>query len=219
MGGRKSQRESRFGLSRSKPTRKPLPVVVVVCDDAKTAPMYFECLKRELKTSITIKVVPSENGGTAQQVLNRAMNEKKKLSQGQEEKKQNSDDQVFALVDLEAEDHRKQQAMEAQKSGKAKGIDVALSNPCFEVWTLSHLVDTGRAFQNCKEVTKVVKKEWNATFNHDIDLKLEIDCQRLLQLRTNAIERAKKHHQQSQSWTEVYRVLEYIEDLCKRVVK
>ena len=122
------------------------------------------------------------------------MNERQRLSQGQQEKKQNSQDKVFTLIDLEAEEHRKKQAHQAQVEGKAKGVEVSLSNPCFEVWTLLHLVDTGKGFKNCREVTKEVKRVWNTKYDQNVDLKLEIDCKRLLGLRTDAVKRAKKHH-------------------------
>jgi hypothetical protein len=48
---------SRYG-SRRTCMRPPLPVIVVVCDDTRTAVAYFGVLKRRVKEKLTLRVEP-----------------------------------------------------------------------------------------------------------------------------------------------------------------
>ncbi len=129
--------KERYGSRRTR-VREPLPFIVVVCDDRKTAPTYLTALKSKLKTSVALSIVTSHAGKGAEELLKRA--------------RQAGDDDtesVWLLLDLEREPHLRQAAERVKSKAAGTGVRVALSNPCFEVWTLLHLVDTGEAFPDC----------------------------------------------------------------------
>lgn len=196
----------RYGSFRLTRTRKPLPIVVVVCDDTKTAGAYFYELKREVKEWVTVDVVPApRDGASARAVVTYAQEQKKARVPMQR------GDSVWALIDLEGEPDRQRQALQAKKQGADKGVEVALSNPCYEVWTLAHLVDTGKLFKDCEAVVDRIKAEWKRVFGSDFGKKAQADYSRLMQYREDAARRAKRRSaKKDQSWTEVFKVVEAI---------
>lgn len=205
---------SRYGSSRQVGIRPTRPVVIVVCDDAQTAVKYFYEIKREVKDGVTVEVVPAPcHGASADKVLQLAIEHRKALREEKSHARQDKD-LVWALIDLEAEPHKQSQAREAQGEGTRKGVNVALSMPCFEVWTLAHFVDTGEAFQNCAAVLDRLKTEWAKRFNTELR-KAQADYSKLMQYRGQAVQWSKRRKaRKDQSWTEVYKVVEAIESLA-----
>jgi RloB-like protein len=208
---RRSAGQNRHGLRRPYETRAPRPIVVVVCDDTETARSYFLKLKYDVKTSVTVHVeaAPCE-GATAAQVVQHTA--ELKVLHGLE-----SDESAWALIDMEAEPERQAQARRAKDNAKAKGVSVALSMPCFEIWTLAHLADTGKSFANCAQVVDQLKSEWPKKFGQPFPAKkAQAEYFRLMPLLEIAIERSKRHHlADDQSWSEVYLVVESILSLSK----
>ncbi|MBL0871667.1 MAG: RloB domain-containing protein [Phycisphaerales bacterium] len=221
MGARKSKRSLsvqkdrfRYGLSRSIETRTVLPVVAVVCDDTKTACSYFKILKREVAQRVTVNVIGARRtGATAKITVDLAIDERKKLRAAQTGGSMEAGDSVWALVDLEAEPSRVSSAYSEQKRGRELGVQVLLSNPCFEVWTLAHLTDTGETFADCQAVLQRVKSEWKRQFGVEFGDKSTASYEKLTPFRNEAVRRAKsrvENRAKEQSWTEVYQVVEEI---------
>lgn len=129
----------------------------------------------------------------------------------------NDRDSVWALIDFEAEARRRKEARTAKTEGQKQGISVALSDPCYELWTLLHLQDTGELFTNCDAVCQRLAQLWKETFGEVFPKKAQADCRKLLARRLTAVERAKQHHMNNDpSWTEVYKLIEEIEPACGR---
>ena len=156
--GRSTQ--GRYG-QRSVRTRDVLPVKVIVCDDSRTAPKYFNELRREVRQSVALKIVPAKCTASADTVVDRAIQAKKALRDGK--KKGEAGDSVWALIDLEQEARTRSRAQDEARRAAQAGIHVALSDPCFEVWTLLHLEDTGEAFQSCNHVLQRLATAWEVT--------------------------------------------------------
>ena len=145
----RSRQSDRYGLRRRpSQVRSPLPGVVVVCDDSRTAPAYFDELKREVKQHTTLKIGPARCQGAAPDaVVEQAIIEREKLREDGDDR-----DSVWALIDMEQEPFARKRATDAKELGEQRGITVALSDPCYEVWTLLHLENTGRQFSDCGQV-------------------------------------------------------------------
>ena len=209
---RQSQNSNRrYKLSRPQGSRMTLPVIVLVCDDSVTAVAYFTELKREVKSKVTLQVCPAPcHGATPSDVIDLAAKKADLL-----QKFRDPDDraeQVWVLIDLEAQHHTQVQANQAKHNGEAKGLGVALSMPCFEVWTLAHLIDTGQAFADCHAVVDRIRQEWRKTFGKDFpSKKAQADYSVLMPLRHTASHRASHRNASTdQSWTEVYKVIEAV---------
>lgn len=205
-----STNSRRFG-TRPAGIRPTLPVVTVVCDDQRTAVAYFQCLKQRIKQKLTLNVVRKPHpAASTDEVVDRAVNELRSL---QEVQSHDEEDQtiVWALIDTEADAATQDAAQRAKEKAEKVSVRVALSNPCYEIWTLLHLVDTGELFQNCKAVVDRLKQAWQKEFGESFDRKAEADCSKIIEIRTTAAARARKHQENNDpSWTEVYRVIEDI---------
>jgi hypothetical protein len=208
-----ARRSDRFGLSRPRRIRPTLPIVVVVCDDARTAVAYFTELKREVKEKVTLQVVPAPcDGATPDDVVSLAIKWGTELSSEAHHDPEDAKELVWALIDLEVEAQRQAQAHQAKKKAQQAGVSVALSMPCFEVWTLAHLIDTGEHFMDCDAVLARIRKEWKKRFNADFGRqKAQADYSKLMEHRDEAVRRARMRSAGTdQSWTEVYQVVEAV---------
>jgi RloB-like protein len=145
VAARKSRRSrsvvgdrERYG-QRPVKTRPPLPVVIVVCDDARTAVSYLNELKRIVKKTLTLKVCrnPCDRARPNDVVKEAAAQLRQYGPVGENDP--NDKTQAWALIDLEQEPERRQAAKQAKVTGSGAGIRIALSDPCYEVWTLLHL--------------------------------------------------------------------------------
>lgn len=192
----------RYGMSRAQRTRKPLPVVTVVCDDTKTAVAYFLAVKKEMQATVTVHVVRApRTGASAATVVDLAAKHV-----GDPEK---DGDSVWALIDCEAEPERINAANAAKAAGKPRRVNVLLSKPCFEVWTLAHFIDTGQEFSDCAAVVRQVEAEWKERFKSKFD-KAKADYSKLMKYRDGARAAAKKQCVSGQSWSEVHILIEEI---------
>jgi hypothetical protein len=65
---------SQFGIHRPVGTKRPLPRIMVVCDDTRTAVRYFKELQRVVKEKVIVDVVPaSRTGADPSDVLKQAV--------------------------------------------------------------------------------------------------------------------------------------------------
>ncbi len=213
-GKRTAQHRARY-RSRVGAVYRPRPRIVVVCDDKVTAPRYFKYLQDEVKAHVALQVVPrraSCDDSTA--VIAMA---KQYLDRLHEEASDDSEvGSVWALIDVEGSSTAQASALQAKERGELLGVSVALSKPCFEVWTLLHLEDTGALFADCNAVLSQVKTEWRKRFNQDFGKKTRAEYSRIIKDRLVAAERARRHHSRNPrdpSWTEVYLLISEIENL------
>ena len=154
------------------------------------------------------------HGAAAESVMALARSEAAELDRDRDAADSNT---VWALIDLESEPERQDSATKAKKEISRTDVQVALSKPCFEIWTLAHFVDTGAAFKDCGAVLAGVKSEWKnhlgVAFGKQ---KAQADYSRLMPLRTRAVEHCKRHRQRNDpSWSDVHLVVESIDALCK----
>jgi hypothetical protein len=196
-------------------TRSPLPVIVVVCDDARTAVSYFNELKRVVKDKLTLTVVRNPcDRASATEVVELAKDKLAALGQANSHDAGDRDS-VWALIDLEGTRDRRDAAQEAKRIGEAAQIRVAFSNPCYEVWTLLHLADTGETFVDCRAVLERVAQEWQRRFGQPFGRKAQTDYSKVIGDRAQAAARARRHRDANDpSWTEVHLLIEDIEGRC-----
>ena len=203
MGARKSRhsksrREARqrYG-ARPVAIRKPLPVVVVMCDDTRVAVRYFDALKQPYRQRVAIRTeCAASHGATPPQMLERARIVLNEYA--------DSDDptRLWLLLDTEHDEPRRSQAFAARAAAEGD-LRVALSDPCFELWTLLHLEDTGAGFRDCAHVTTALQNAWQRKFGESIT-KRRTPFDRIVARHLAAAERAKRQRAaDSPSWTDV----------------
>ncbi|MHB1766929.1 MAG: RloB family protein [Phycisphaerae bacterium] len=209
-------KQNRYLFSRPSNIRNPLPVLVVVCDDTKTAFAYFTELKHEIKSLVTREVVKApHHGAMPDDVVSMAIERLKSMGDEGSERNSDSRSAVWAIIDLEADPERQTQARNTKERAMSAGVQVALSNPCFEVWTLAHLIDTGEAFRDCQAVVQRIKAQWKCQFGTEFgNKKAQADYSKILPLRNQAVERCRRRCPHDPSYTEVYKVVLCIQALC-----
>lgn len=103
---------------------------IVACDDTYAPEQYFEFFEIP---RIQVHVVPTLDGtSVAQHVLNRLL-----------EYEHFEDDELWLLLDTDhyASGSHLPGFITAISEAKQRGVKIALSNPCFELWLLLHHID------------------------------------------------------------------------------
>ena len=129
--------------------RQPRPVLHIFCEGLKTEPNYIEHYKdlfcRGKRASI---VVEKTDKTTPVQLVETALQHKNSPSASQ-------NDEYWVVYDRESS-VKYDEKLHQLARGKAKsgGINIALSNVCFEVWLLMHFQSTCAACNTCEELTE-----------------------------------------------------------------
>ena len=120
-------------LSRRAPAREPATIMIVVTEGEKTEPRYLEMFKKihiepfARKSDFRLEIVSGV--GVPMTVVNRAIQELQRLQEPL-----SGEDSVWAMFDLD--EHPKFD--EAKHKARSKGVHLAVSNPCFEIWIIYH---------------------------------------------------------------------------------
>ncbi len=129
---RSSKRGERWAKSfaRRRPTREPRARVLIVCEGKRTEPTYFIALCRDKRlTAAEVEVVQSELGTNPRNVVDYAVDRKNEASDDEEPY-----DEVWCVFDRDEHDG----IPEALNRARDCRIEVAFSNPSFELWFLQH---------------------------------------------------------------------------------
>lgn len=124
--------------ARRRPFREPKPKMLIVCEGAVTEKEYFEQFARRYRNSL-VDVVVKGGRGDPHSVVEAA----KKLREAAiaEAYKRNDDflnyQSVWCVFDVDSHPNPKG----AKKMAVENGLNVAVSNPCFELWLLLHFSD------------------------------------------------------------------------------
>ncbi len=204
--GRWGDRHGR--LRRGPSTGIERPVITVLFDDTETAFRYFRSLANGLRGRIHFDLHPApRHGATPAQLAREAESLLTTRDDG-------SAQRVWCVVDLEGSREQEARVDAAFAALPDRGITPVRSQPCFELWTLLHFADTGRAYANCAEVLNELKKRWPDGFEQAGGKKAQLPYEKIVDRRDTAAERARRHHaSNAPSWTELYLLIEEIDQL------
>lgn len=214
---RRPSRDARFGTRRPTNSREPKPIVVIVCDDTRTACSYFSELKRIVAEDVAVRIIPApHHGATPGDLIEHARQAFQQLDRGDETGPR---DRAWALLDVETE-CRRHELRTLQQSAASGPVLVALSHPCFEVWTLAHFVRTREHFASCADVLHRVQTEWRRRFSAEMGRKAQADYRKLMSLVAAALENSRAPTDRATtdddpSWTEIHLVVQSIVDLVR----
>src|SRR5579863_6447941 len=131
MGGRRN-------LRRRPPKLQPRTRVLVLCEGEVTEPKYFQAFRHEHRSRL-VEVELVSDCGVPKTLVEYAVERKK---QAFREAKRYSDpflkyDEIWCVFDVDAHPHLN----EAKNQARDNGLNLAISNPCFELWVLLHFQD------------------------------------------------------------------------------
>lgn len=198
-------------LFRRMESRAVAPRLIIFCDDTKTAPAYFSALKRYLSekysTPPIIDVKPAPKCGTTPKQLVEYVK-----ASGAKMPLTNQDDSVWVLSDLEGASKESSYISQLrEKQTKHPHLRPVVSKPCFEVWTLHHLEDTGEQFSDCNAVNTKLKAAWKKKFYAALgNKKAQADYVKIVHLHKEAADRSKRHRRSSHCYSEVYLIFDEI---------
>jgi hypothetical protein len=120
-------------LRRRKSFRQPRARFLIVCEGKVTEPACFHDVRLTERGIIELEIVPA---GVPKTVVERAV-EMKKQSEYAAKRRQDENlryDSVWCVFDVDEHPF----VPEAKQQARANGINLAVSNPCFELWLLLH---------------------------------------------------------------------------------
>ncbi|MBF9194440.1 RloB family protein [Microvirga terrestris] len=195
-------------VSRRVAQRKPKFSVTIVCEGKKTEPYYFEAFANEYGNMlVSVTVVPG--AGVPMSVVDAAI----RLRNSKTRKKKNSfeeADEVWAVFDCD--EHPK--IKEATNKARSKSVNVAYSNPCFELWALLHIQDHDAPIHRhdlqklLKEIMEGYDPQRGKGLNYSImKAQYETACKRAERMAQRRVDEGNEH---GNPFTDVYKLTEKI---------
>lgn len=120
---------------RRDPRRESRIRILILCEGGLTEAEYFRAFSSELKNRL-VRVEIDAQGRGPRELVESAVKRKKQADQ-QALRQQNDFlrfDEVWCVFDVDEHHH----LFEARQQARDSGIDLAVSNPCFELWALLH---------------------------------------------------------------------------------
>jgi RloB-like protein len=155
-------------LSRRRPTREPRARFLLLCEGEVTEPEYFRYVKDSLRDYLLVVEISREHGNPLQLVEAAVEKAQSALKNARKDRDDNLRyDRVWCVLDVD----NHPQLPAARTLAAKHGISLAISNPCFELWPLLHMVDQ-RAYISIQGVQTKLRQ-------HMPGYEKRLDCSRL----------------------------------------
>jgi RloB-like protein len=183
---------------------------LIVCEDGKSAPNYFEALKKHYNLSaMSVRVVGS--GGSTQpiQVVTRAVELKKNAEEAESGTVPFS--QVWCVIDGDYGD----KIVNARAKATANSVKLAISTKCFEYWLLLHYEENDSSTLDCDALVSSLRDKHVPGYEkgtcefHDMVTRVEDAVARAEKLRRPGIKRGELPENQNPC-SEVYKLIKAI---------
>ena len=135
MTSKRRERERR--PARRPANREPRRRLLIVCEGKVTEPQYLRGFERWQRNN-TVEIEIPNSQGVPLTLVQRAV-ELKETADTQAKRGRDAFlvfDEVWCVFDID--EHPKDKVNDARQLARARGIEVAVSNPCFELWILLH---------------------------------------------------------------------------------
>jgi hypothetical protein len=178
---------------------------LIVCEDGKSAPNYFEALKKyENLSAASIAVFGSDGRTLPIQVVSKAIMRKKdaaKKDSGTE-----PFDQVWCMIDGDYGN----KINDARSKANANDIKLAISTKCFEYWVLLHFVEADKPAEDCDGVVSILKKTYPKYSKGGCDFLDIVPHARLASARAKKLRKMEVLPEDQNPCSEVYKLIETI---------
>jgi hypothetical protein len=146
--------QRRSSLRRTRPQREPRKRFLLFCEGEVTEPLYFVGWRRFLRNRL-IEIEISPEGGDPLRLVRRAVSMKEAAQRAAErERDQNLlYDEIWCVVDVD----NHERLNDARRVAEQHQINLAVSEPCFELWGLLHFQDQW-AYIECSAVQDALRE-------------------------------------------------------------
>jgi hypothetical protein len=156
--------------------------ILIVGEGAQSEPNYFGGLRTQDRVrdwcALTVEAGPGFNPLA---IVEHAARKR--------DSKRDTFDETLCVLDVE-EASKAESLRAAKVLASREEIALVLSNPCFEVWLLSHFVRSHRAYLNAAQVEEVLSVHWQQQFGYAYSKKDPRVFNRLLPHLPVAVENA-----------------------------
>jgi RloB-like protein len=133
-------------LKRKVATRRPRKTLVVFCEGERTEPEYLDALKRQPSVrdvaAVDLRVETGQGGSVPRTLVAMATEARARAIEEDAEI-----DEFWCVFDVEWP--RNHPGLdEAVQQARVNGINLAVSNPCFELWLILHFQDRAAWLDN-----------------------------------------------------------------------
>ncbi|WP_081075184.1 RloB family protein [Burkholderia stagnalis] len=149
-------------LGRKAATRDLRPIIYIFCEGAVTEPQYLISFYRHLKRKLTVMPKPRGGEGEPLTIVQTCIDFRDVLKRAEPSKRWKVIDQVWAVFDRDIHDRFDA----AVALAKANNVNLAISNPCIEVWGLLHGEEPCNKPMGRHEAQKAVKAVF-PDYDHD----------------------------------------------------
>lgn len=163
---------------RPKKERLTKTTFLIVCEGKETEPLYFKNFSTELRSKAALDIKGGDICGTSPEQL---------VEYAVSRKKQRGLDQVWAVFDHDG--RPEEELQKALRKAKAEKINIAFSNPCFELWFLIHYRDHTRC-ETCDNIISTLTNDHLPPYEKSKDVykelpdnSQELACSRAEELR------------------------------------
>ncbi|MBK1989650.1 RloB domain-containing protein [Sphaerospermopsis aphanizomenoides BCCUSP55] len=127
-------------LERRQPSRKITQKILIACEGSKTEPIYFNSIRNDLRSpTLEIIVLPHQKKTDPGNIIERLIEERQQMKN---EKRWTTNDAAWAVFDGDEHIERsKENWQKAINRANSQKINLAITNPCFELWYLIHFQD------------------------------------------------------------------------------
>jgi len=127
-------------LNRHSPSRNVAQKILIACEGSKTEPIYFNSIRNELRSpTLDIIVLPHQNRTDPRSIIEKLIEERQQRKDNQQWSKE---DKAWAVFD--GDEHIEKSLANWQSAinrATSQKINLAITNPCFELWYLIHFQD------------------------------------------------------------------------------
>jgi hypothetical protein len=199
-------------LQRRRGVRDLAKRFLIVCEDDKSAPNYFNALKKHFNLSAaSVRVAGSDGHTQPVQVVEVAVEFKKSAAE------RNSGTEPFGQVWCVIDGDYGHKIANARSKAKANGIHLAVSTMCFEYWVLLHFEENDKSTMDCDTLISSLRKKHLPQYTKGrcnflpIVARVRDACTRAEKLRRPGIERGDLPEDQNPC-SEVYMLVKAILD-------
>jgi len=122
-------------LRRREPRRERRRRILILCEGRRTEPGYFRALRSAFRNRLVVVEIDDRTG--VPKTLVEHASERKKEAEREARSRRDpflAYDEVWCVFDVDEHPH----LPDARQQARDNGINLAISNPCFELWALLH---------------------------------------------------------------------------------
>jgi len=162
MSGGRSFKRGPAAYRRGKPKFPPSgKTFLIVTEGSNTEPNYLRVLRDRLQLNAAEVIVVHPNGTDPITLTKKAIELRDERKNQAKKGSVIAFDEVWVVFDLEqTHSQRRALAVQAMAMKGAKGIQSAVSDPCFEYWLLLHFEYSTSPCPDCASVTKLLKSHY-----------------------------------------------------------